>query len=182
MFRRLGYSGLLTNRKVHYSTSKRVLPCQATSLMPHYPTSQNSVWILCSHPLVTIPCDLFTRGMPTKICQAFLPSFYYFILYSFASTFLSLFLPFTDAIFLIYFILFASLCSRDSAVDIATGYMVGDRGVGVRVPVGSRIFSSVRRPDRLWGPPGSYPMRTGGGGAFAGGKAAGACNWPLTSN
>jgi hypothetical protein len=27
-----------------------------------------------------------------------------------------------------------------------------DRGVGVRVPVGSRIFSSPRRPDRLWGP------------------------------
>jgi hypothetical protein len=28
-----------------------------------------------------------------------------------------------------------------------------DRGVGVRVPVGSRIFSSPSRPDWLWGPP-----------------------------
>jgi hypothetical protein len=28
-----------------------------------------------------------------------------------------------------------------------------ERGVGVRVPVGSRIFSSPRRPDRLSGPP-----------------------------
>jgi hypothetical protein len=28
-----------------------------------------------------------------------------------------------------------------------------DRGVGVRIPVGSRIFFSPRRPDRLWGPP-----------------------------
>jgi hypothetical protein len=42
--------------------------------------------------------------------------------------------------------------SRDSAVGIATGYALDDQGVGVRVPVGSRIFSSPRRPDRLWGP------------------------------
>jgi hypothetical protein len=42
--------------------------------------------------------------------------------------------------------------SRDSVVGIATGYRLDDRGVGVRVPVGSRIFSSPRRPDRLWGP------------------------------
>jgi hypothetical protein len=43
--------------------------------------------------------------------------------------------------------------SRDSAVGIATGYGLDDRGVGIRVPVGSRIFSSPRCPDRLWGPP-----------------------------
>jgi hypothetical protein len=42
---------------------------------------------------------------------------------------------------------------RDSAIDIATGYELDDRGVGVRVPVGSRIFSFQCRPDRLWGPP-----------------------------
>jgi hypothetical protein len=41
----------------------------------------------------------------------------------------------------------------DSVVGIATGYGLDDRGVGVRVPVGSRIFSSPRRPDGLWGPP-----------------------------
>jgi hypothetical protein len=34
-------------------------------------------------------------------------------------------------------------------VDIATSYGLDDRGVGVRVPVGSRIFSSPNRPDRL---------------------------------
>jgi hypothetical protein len=34
----------------------------------------------------------------------------------------------------------------------ATGYGLDDRGVGVRVPVGSRIFSPPGRPDRLWGP------------------------------
>jgi hypothetical protein len=43
--------------------------------------------------------------------------------------------------------------SRDSSVGVATGYRLDGRGVGVRVPVGSRILSSPRRPDRLWGPP-----------------------------
>jgi hypothetical protein len=42
--------------------------------------------------------------------------------------------------------------SRDSSVGIATSYGLDDRGVGVRVPVASRIFSSSRGPDRLWGP------------------------------
>jgi hypothetical protein len=43
--------------------------------------------------------------------------------------------------------------SRDSAVGIAIGYGMDDRGVGVRVPVRSRIFTSPRRPDRLSGSP-----------------------------
>jgi hypothetical protein len=47
--------------------------------------------------------------------------------------------------------------SRDSAVGIATGYGLDDRGIGVRVPVGSRIFSSPSCPDRLWGPPNLLP-------------------------
>jgi hypothetical protein len=42
---------------------------------------------------------------------------------------------------------------RDSVTGIATGYGLDDRGVGVRVPVGSRIFSSPSRPDRLWPSP-----------------------------
>jgi hypothetical protein len=41
------------------------------------------------------------------------------------------------------------LTGRDSTVGIATGYGMDDRGVGIRVPVGSRIFSSPGRPDRL---------------------------------
>jgi hypothetical protein len=41
--------------------------------------------------------------------------------------------------------------SRDSSVGIATGYGLDDRGVGVRVPVGSRIFSCQRCADRLCG-------------------------------
>jgi hypothetical protein len=40
---------------------------------------------------------------------------------------------------------------RDSAVGIATGYGLNDRGVGVRVPVGARIFSSPHRPNWFWG-------------------------------
>jgi hypothetical protein len=46
--------------------------------------------------------------------------------------------------------------SRDSVVGIATGYRLDDRGVGIRVPVGSRILSSPR-PDKLWGPPSLLP-------------------------
>jgi hypothetical protein len=38
-----------------------------------------------------------------------------------------------------------------AAVGIASGYGLDDRGVAVRVPVASRIFSSPRRPDLLWG-------------------------------
>jgi hypothetical protein len=29
-------------------------------------------------------------------------------------------------------------------------YGLHDRGVGFRVPVGARLFSSARRPDRFW--------------------------------
>jgi hypothetical protein len=43
--------------------------------------------------------------------------------------------------------------SRDSVVGMATSYGLDDRGVGIRVPVGSRIFSFPNRPDRLWDPP-----------------------------
>jgi hypothetical protein len=39
--------------------------------------------------------------------------------------------------------------SPDSVVGIATSYGLRDRVDGVRVPVGSRIFSSARRPDQL---------------------------------
>jgi hypothetical protein len=46
-----------------------------------------------------------------------------------------------------------SQVSRDSAVGIANGYGLHDRGVGVRVPVGSRISSNPRSPDRPWDPP-----------------------------
>jgi hypothetical protein len=46
-----------------------------------------------------------------------------------------------------------ALRSQDSVFSIATGYELDDQGVGVRVPVGSRILLSFPRPDWLWGPP-----------------------------
>jgi hypothetical protein len=61
---------------------------------------------------------------------------------------------------------------RDSVVGIATCYRLDDRGVGAQVPVGVRIFTFPNRPDRLWGPPTSYP--TGTRGSLPRGKAAGA--------
>jgi hypothetical protein len=48
---------------------------------------------------------------------------------------------------------FTHLMCRDGVFGIATGYELDDRGIGVRVPIGSRIFSSPRRPNRLWGQP-----------------------------
>jgi hypothetical protein len=40
-----------------------------------------------------------------------------------------------------------------SVVCIATGYGLNDGVFGVRLPVGSRIFTSPYRPDLLWDPP-----------------------------
>jgi hypothetical protein len=42
--------------------------------------------------------------------------------------------------------------SRGSAVGIATGYGLNERGVEVGFLVGSKKFSP-HLPDRLWGPP-----------------------------
>jgi hypothetical protein len=71
--------------------------------------------------------------------------------------------------------------SRDSAVGIATDYGLDDRGVGDGVPVGSRIFSPQRRPDRLWDP--TSPLINGYRGPFPGVKRQGreAGHSPLAS-
>jgi hypothetical protein len=66
----------------------------------------------------------------------------------------------------------ANLNHWDSAVGIATGYGLSDRGIEVRVKVGARIFTSTCHPHRFWGPPSLLSM--GNGGSFPGGKAAGA--------
>jgi hypothetical protein len=46
----------------------------------------------------------------------------------------------------------SNVISRDSAVGTVTGYWLNERRIGVLVSVVSRIFTSPRRPDRLWGP------------------------------
>jgi hypothetical protein len=43
--------------------------------------------------------------------------------------------------------------SLGSSVGTATAYGLDDRGVRVRLRVGSRMFTSPYRPGRLWGPP-----------------------------
>jgi hypothetical protein len=47
-----------------------------------------------------------------------------------------------------------------NVVGIATGYQLDDRGLGVRVQVGSRIFTSPYRPDLLWADATYYPLGT----------------------
>jgi hypothetical protein len=37
-------------------------------------------------------------------------------------------------------------------LEVRTGYGLSDRGVGVRVPVRARFFSSLPHSDRFWGP------------------------------
>jgi hypothetical protein len=43
-------------------------------------------------------------------------------------------------------LLYTLTVSRDSSVGIATGYELDHRGVGVRVPVGSRLFTTSSTP------------------------------------
>jgi hypothetical protein len=75
---------------------------------------------------------------------------------------------------------FSRFMSRDNTVGIATGYGMEDRGVGVRVTVGSRIFSSRRRPDRIWGL--ASLLSNGYWEFLPRGNVAGAWSWPFTSN
>jgi hypothetical protein len=56
---------------------------------------------------------------------------------------------------------FMSWSLSSSYVNIATAYGLDDRGVGVWIRVGSRIFSSSRHPDRLWAHPASYLTGSG---------------------
>jgi hypothetical protein len=54
---------------------------------------------------------------------------------------------------LLLLLLLLLLLELDSSVGIATGCGLQGRDVGVRVPVGSRIFPLAQRPDQLWSPP-----------------------------
>jgi hypothetical protein len=61
---------------------------------------------------------------------------------------------------------------QSSVIDAASSYGLDDRGVGIRVPVESRIFPSLSRPDRHLGPPSL--LSNGYRGLSPRGKAAGA--------
>jgi hypothetical protein len=77
----------------------------------------------------------------------------------------------------IYICLYTYIKNRGSAVGVATGYRLEERGVGDRVSVELRMFTSPYHPD-----PGvhsaSYPMVTG---SLPRGNAAGAWSLTLTS-
>jgi hypothetical protein len=49
---------------------------------------------------------------------------------------------------------YPSAMGGGSAVGIATGYWLDDRGVVFRVPVGSKVLTSPYRPCRIWVPHG----------------------------
>jgi hypothetical protein len=66
--------------------------------------------------------------------------------------------------------------SRGSVVGIASGYGLDEWGIGIRVPVRSRIFSSPCRPDRSWGRPSL--LYNGYRGLLPRVKAVGAWSWP----
>jgi hypothetical protein len=68
--------------------------------------------------------------------------------------------------------------SQDSSVGTATGCQLDGRGVGIRVPVGARSFSSPRCPHHFWRP--SNLLSNGYQELFPWGKADWAWNWPLT--
>jgi hypothetical protein len=81
-------------------------------------------------------------------------------------------IPRVDLVITVYSGSLSEARSRDSVVGIANGYGLEDRGAGVQVLLGSRIFSSPRRPNRLWGPPNL--LSNGYRGPLSpGGKAAG---------
>jgi hypothetical protein len=45
-----------------------------------------------------------------------------------------------------------STTNRDSSVGIVSGYRLGCRGLGFRIPIRARIFSCAQRPHRGFGP------------------------------
>jgi hypothetical protein len=96
---------------------------------------------LDTHLPAATPYLLFR--IPDQICMNFPTYTFYTVLHDLAIAVTG---PFVQELKLWS----SSLCgSRDSVVGIATTYRLDDRGVGVRVPVESRIFSSPDRPDRL---------------------------------
>jgi hypothetical protein len=81
---------------------------------------------------------------------------------------------------LLHIITLTWLHSREFSLGITTGCGLDDWGIRVRVLVGSRIFSSPRRPDRLWGP--LRLLYNGYRWLFPGSKATGTWSSTFTSN
>jgi hypothetical protein len=101
----------------------------------------NSTYWAKSLILVPVYTNLFIQGF--QFCSVQIIVWFY-------SCYFILFYEMSKVI---YALITGHDCSRDSVVGTATGYGLDDRGVTIRVPVGSRIFSSPNRPELLWGPP-----------------------------
>jgi hypothetical protein len=97
-------------------------------------------------------------------------------IYNYFCSILNLSWPSCSFILDIYLSLFVI---RGSVFCLASSWRLDERGDGERVPVGSRIFSSPRRPGHLWSPPNLLSDEYGG--SFPGGRAAEAWSWPLSS-
>jgi hypothetical protein len=153
------FPNILWNPKVHYRVHKSPLlvpilgQISPFHITPSY--SLRSILVLSSHLRLRVPSGLFPYGFTARTLYAFLFSPMR-VTYRSHLTLLHFIIP----------IIFYEACkiwrdtfskslnylrSWDSVVCVATGYGLDDKGVGVRVPLGLRIFSFPFRPDRLWG-------------------------------
>jgi hypothetical protein len=110
------------------------------------------ILILWSHLRVCHSCSLFLIDFLTKIPYDSIISWWLFLYQNFL-TIMQTCNPWRMCLSRLYCLTSQSGGRRDSSVGIDTDCRLDDRGVGVRVSVRSRIFSSSRHPDRLWGPP-----------------------------
>jgi hypothetical protein len=151
----------------HFPKHQGSLPCSKDptrliqSILLH-PISQTSILILSSHPCLFLHRDLFLLTktlyiflLPTMraTCPVQLRVIHLIVLITFgeeyklwSSSLCSCLQPRIIYYYYYYYYIELNYLSRDSVIGIATGYGLDDGGVGVPVPVRSKIFSMPSRP------------------------------------